>query len=346
LAYQWRHAGTNLPGATTSSLTLPLVTFADAGDYSVVVTNFVGAITSSPPATLSVFNPLVLVTGQWDFGNSNLVATCGQDLEYFDGTVAANTSFGTTTGFGISDIGGQPATVMHLNPSAGGWGGYKMYHGATPNGGGVYVNQYTLVVDIYYPASQTNKWGSLFQSNTSNLNDGDFFVRPDNLGGGIGISSIYHGAVSANAWHRIAFAFDLSGPGPAPILTKFIDGLKVGQQTAGLDVADGRFSLDPFLLLFADESGDTREAFVSSVQFSNGRRADAFLAALGSPTATKIPGCIRATLESGNIVIRWTGSVNLEGADDITGPWSTVATSSPYTVTGPELKKFYRPKIL
>jgi hypothetical protein len=168
------------------------------------------------------------------------------------------------------------------------------------------------------------------------------FVNPAN---GIGIGT-YQGTVSADAWHRIAFAFDLAGPGTAPVLTKFIDGVKVGEQTGGLSSVDGRFSLQPSALLFADESGDLNAAYVSSVQFSNGRRPDAFLAALGGPSANKIPGCIKAGLESGNIVIRWTGGVPLEGADQITGPWGVViGAANPYIVPTPGAKKFYRPKI-
>ena len=61
-------------------------------------------------------------------------------------------------------------------------------------------------------------------------NDGDLFVSTTD---GLGISSIYDGYISAGAWHRIAAAFDLTGPG-SPVLTKFIDGVKVGNQTAGL----------------------------------------------------------------------------------------------------------------
>jgi len=139
----------------------------------------------------------------------------------------------------------------------------------------------------------------------------------------------------------------MSGPGTHPVVAKFVDGIKVGEQTDGLDVADGRFSLNPsFALLFSENNGYNNEAYVSSVQFSNGRRSDAFIAALGGPTASKIPGCITARLIGGNVVIRWTGGVPLEGADFVTGPWSTIGgATSPYTPPGGSTTKFYRPKI-
>jgi hypothetical protein len=50
LAFQWRHAGTNLSGATTTSYTKSNVTVRDTGNYDVVVTNASGSITGSPLA--------------------------------------------------------------------------------------------------------------------------------------------------------------------------------------------------------------------------------------------------------------------------------------------------------
>ncbi|HXU75130.1 MAG TPA: immunoglobulin domain-containing protein, partial [Methylomirabilota bacterium] len=275
ITYQWRRNGTNLVGQTSQQLTLSNVRTSDAGSYDVVVSNGGGSVTSLPPASVvTVINPSVYVTGQWDF-RSNLVATCGTDLQYFDDAVSNSTSFATTFDFGISDINGQPTTVMHLLPPvASQWGGFKLFPNTGPNGGGTNINQYTLIYDILYPVSA---WRSLWQTDPSNNTDGEVFVDPSDA---IGISQIYDGSVSAGNWHRIAIAFDLSGPGQAPVLTKFIDGVKVGNQTDGLSPVDDRFSVKGFGLLFADNDGDTAEAYVSSVQFSNGRRPDAFLAAL------------------------------------------------------------------
>ena len=60
LGYQWRLAGTNLPGATNISLVKPSVLPADAGSYTVVITNTISAVTSAP-ALLTVFtSPTIL----------------------------------------------------------------------------------------------------------------------------------------------------------------------------------------------------------------------------------------------------------------------------------------------
>ena len=55
LAYQWQLDSTNLPGATSSNLTLTAVTFDQAGFYTVVITNALGSA-GSDPFTLSVWS--------------------------------------------------------------------------------------------------------------------------------------------------------------------------------------------------------------------------------------------------------------------------------------------------
>lgn len=125
-----------------------------------------------------------------------------------------------------------------------------------------------------------------------------------------------------------------------------MDGVKVGNQTTGLSAVDGRFALDPAALLFADNDGETAGIYVSSIQFSDGRRPDAFITALGGPSAAKIPGAIKAEKVSGNLRITWTGGVPLESATSLTGTWSVVAgASSPYTPPAGATAVFYRPKL-
>jgi hypothetical protein len=62
LAYQWRKDGGPLPGKTAASLGLTNLTADDAGNYTVVVSNRVGAATSEV-AVLAVTNPLVPPAG-------------------------------------------------------------------------------------------------------------------------------------------------------------------------------------------------------------------------------------------------------------------------------------------
>lgn len=62
-AYQWRRNGTNLAGATLPMLSLTNVQLADAGDYSVLVSNRVNAVTSRDArlaVTVPVLPPTIL----------------------------------------------------------------------------------------------------------------------------------------------------------------------------------------------------------------------------------------------------------------------------------------------
>ncbi|NBR87178.1 MAG: hypothetical protein EBS84_01985 [Proteobacteria bacterium] len=62
LAFQWRQDGTNLTGATETTLTLSNVNTNEAGNYTVVITNSFGAITSAV-ATLTVQVPPQITLG-------------------------------------------------------------------------------------------------------------------------------------------------------------------------------------------------------------------------------------------------------------------------------------------
>ena len=50
LAYQWQHAGTNMPGATKATLLVTHCTAAQAGAYTVGITNVAGGVLSSSAA--------------------------------------------------------------------------------------------------------------------------------------------------------------------------------------------------------------------------------------------------------------------------------------------------------
>src|SRR5215472_14798956 len=59
LGYQWRFAGTNLDGGDASTLSLSNVQPAEAGPYSVVVSNIAGMITSSTANLRILLSPVI-----------------------------------------------------------------------------------------------------------------------------------------------------------------------------------------------------------------------------------------------------------------------------------------------
>ena len=90
------------------------------------------------------------ITGQWDFDNGTLAATAGAPLQ-FRGDTAASAQFGTTASLGLPAINGQVANVLRV-PACSPTQGLIVPHGAQPNSGGEFVNRYTLVMDILFPA--------------------------------------------------------------------------------------------------------------------------------------------------------------------------------------------------
>lgn len=77
--YQWRLAGTNLPAATNNPLVLPSLTLNQSGNYSVVVSDSAGSVTSSP-ALLVVQSILIMVNGQTAVGSFSTVAPASVTL--------------------------------------------------------------------------------------------------------------------------------------------------------------------------------------------------------------------------------------------------------------------------
>jgi hypothetical protein len=104
-----------------------------------------------------------------------------------------------------------------------------------------------------------------------------------------------------------------------------------------------------YVPIFEDGWKDSSETYVSSVQFSNGRRPDGFIEALGGPSALKIPGLINVSLVNGIVTITWSGGVPLTSAPTLNGPWTTVpgtAGQSTYTPSPLSTAQFYQPQIL
>jgi hypothetical protein len=90
LNYQWLFSGTNISGATTNPFTLPNVQSADAGNYSVVITNVTGSVTSATASLTVLFtNPVVFA--QWNFNS------VPADANTATGTTAPSVGGGTAT---------------------------------------------------------------------------------------------------------------------------------------------------------------------------------------------------------------------------------------------------------
>ena len=239
---------------------------------------FTWALVLSTPAALGA------ITGQWDFDSGDLRATAGAPMEFLDGpggATARGTEFNTTTKFAIPDIGRTAAKVLRFPRMESTNMGYLVPHGSPPNGDGTRVNQYTVIMDVYFPGSSSGAFRSLFQAD--NEGEAEFYLNPANA---VGVSGDYAGEVTPDAWHRVAFAVDVSGR--APTVLKYVDGVKADRQrlTQG---RDGRWSLGANLMLFQDPAGDSRAGYLNSLQIRDRVLNEGELSLLGPATAGGIP---------------------------------------------------------
>jgi Leucine-rich repeat (LRR) protein len=110
LGYQWRFNGAFIPAATGTSLSLPGVQTTNAGNYSVVVTNFAGSATSSV-ASLTILVP-VNISGQpqnrtnapGTMTSFNVNASGTPTLKYQWRFNGGNLVGATTSGYVISNV--------------------------------------------------------------------------------------------------------------------------------------------------------------------------------------------------------------------------------------------------
>ncbi len=227
-------------------------------------------------------------TGQWDFESGNLDATVGTVLTYADGAggpTQLGTSFGTTTSFGIPNINGTLANVMRF-PAATNGMGYLMPDPATPNGGGSQVNEWTLIMDVLYPAASDVVDRPIIDT------DGSIFVAGPDFGvsasDGLGVppSGPYYGSIPPNTWHRIGISVT------ANAVNLYIDGQQIGTVAgAGLD-ARFALSVGATSLLLGSTASSAAIGYVNSIQLRDVALNPGQMLALGGASATGIPQVI------------------------------------------------------
>jgi subtilase family serine protease len=163
LSYQWSFDGTNIAGATNSIYVLPDAQLANAGNYSVLITNALGSILSSN-ATLTVQVPTL--AGYWPFyeGSGTVLHDVinGDNGTIYNGTWGSGISGSDLAFNGSSTYVGIPSTA-NLNFS---------------------TNAFTISVWFYGGplASQHNPYPAILSNNPGSWQAGCFALRWQNLG--------------------------------------------------------------------------------------------------------------------------------------------------------------------
>jgi len=203
-----------------------------------VTPSIVSSATLLMLTALGIHSAQGALVGLWEFENpGNLTsATIGSDLA-LTGTDAAVAGSGTPSDMGASQLG------------VGDY--YTATHGIAPNGGGSYVNEYTILWDVMYPTATAGSWKTLWQTSTANANDGDLFIRPSGPQGALGTFDTGYttNTTSPDTWYRVVVSVDNGS-----FFRIYVDGNE--WLDGNVQPVDGRFSLDPVFHALADENGD------------------------------------------------------------------------------------------
>lgn len=235
------------------------------------------------------------LTGLWSFDNpaNPGEATVGNDL-IFEGTAPSYSA-------SLSDDAGTPQSGV-ITTVFGPANRIRADHGIAPNGGGAFVNQYSIVVDLFSPAASRDSWRTIFQTNTGNSNDGEFFIRNNNNSIGVADLEYSSGEIDETSWTRLVLTFDLTQAGGD--VQSYLDGTPFFSHPGDPGV-DSRFSLDPFLYFFTDNDSDNAPLNVGTVAIFDGVLTPAEVTSLGvAGTAIPEPSALALLTLGGLLAIR------------------------------------------
>jgi glycerophosphoryl diester phosphodiesterase len=233
--------------------------------------------------------PDSLTRGNWRFTNGlDNVMGQGSQLrlaDYRDPNPFSKPLFGRCEQFSIADLELGSDSVMYV-PKQDVDGGLFVYTNAVVEDYGIEDQHYTIVMDVLFPESSLGNWIGLVQTNTSNINDAELFINPQNQ---IGVSEQYFGDIQPNTWYRIAVTVNIS----SGFMKLYIDGVLQGE----IEIETNRWAVinssasgeKQGFLLFSDDDEETQAAFLASLQFRDYELDAATIANLGGVKAEGIP---------------------------------------------------------
>lgn len=350
LSYQWSKAGTPIPGATDSALTLAKVAFADAGNYAVTITNKAGSVTTKPaeltvlpePTYANLTNDLVLhlrFDGTYDDSSSrgnNALAPNGNPA-FTTGKVGQAVHIATTSGADYLQVtdNAQDFVFAETNSfTVSYWLKYTTAFNDSPIIGNAINSTYQLGW-VFTEAS-----GKVEYSLVSTANSGTYVANP------VAGSPL----INDGAWHNIVGVVDRD----QQMALVYVDGAFAGSWSIeGL----GTLDYGNAVTIGQDPTGAYGTATFDLDDVGIWRRAltgyDALSIYNAGATAAQSfdvvgPVKLKITSEGGNLVIAWQ-SGTLESTDNLSAAssWTAVAGASApsYTVPAGTGKRFYRVRL-
>jgi len=195
-------------------------------------------------------------------------------------------ALGTTTSFGISDINGTAVKVLRF-PAGTNGSGFNMPTPTSGYGGGSRVNDYTIILDVLYPASGNNLIRPILEGDGGFFTpDTDFIINASNAlglrGGAAG------GSIQPNTWYRLGYSVSADDNQ----INMYVNGQQVASQAYGS--LDSTFSLaaGDFAKLFSTIANRSSTGYVASIQMRDVPLNPGQMLAMGGPSATGIPQTI------------------------------------------------------
>lgn len=226
----------------------------EPGDYKVCLLADDGYTVVSS-TNFTVASPVSGLVGEWTFDNpANLIAsTIGNPLELHGAETA---------------VVGPTATDGAVRVGVGSY--YILAHGMAPNNGSL-VNTYSFSFD--FKVSDISVWHSFLQTNPNNSDDAELFIgRIGNIG--VSTTGYCSQTIRPNTWNRAVVVVDNGSE-----YSVYLNGVK--GLTGYVQPIDGRFSLEPTALLFADNDGEDNEIDVANVKLYNKALTEAEAQSLG-----------------------------------------------------------------
>jgi len=192
----------------------------------------------------------------------NPLGTAGA-LEFREGG-SSNAPAGSPVGYSTEMVGGSNKRVAAFSDATAQY--FKAPHGLAANGGGAYVNLYSILMDV--KVTSRGDWVSLFNTNAFNSNDGDLFIR--DADSGVGISGVYAGTFPRDEWARVVITVDSTDL--VSEMKTYVNGVLFN--TNVMDGLDGRWSLYAYndgsantVDIFGDDDGDNGSGMIDQLAF-------------------------------------------------------------------------------
>ena len=211
---------------------------------------------------------------------------------------------GQAVTFTTSTIGGNSAQVGDVPALSNANNTISAVNPIGPNGGAgaTQTNDYTLIMDVNFPTFPgTGSFASLLETDPSNNDDVDFFVRSS---GNVDLELPQIPAgITADTWYRMAFRSDAT---EGSLTTQFfLDGQLIMKSSGGQNLFNGEATLGTSMLFFSDNNGDTVRTLVNSIALYDTPLSNADIAELGAATfggIQPVPGSVVPTLSEWGII--------------------------------------------